>query len=142
MTVSLIPVPINISSSAPKCRLYFWAEDGKAPVADYLVELGKSRPAEFRRLQALFERIAETGRIINAEHFKDVEGHKPLFEFKARGPRIYCFFDGSNLLILAEGDIKTSDKSKSGNKSAIERAERRADLYWQEKKAGRLEVRK
>ena len=141
MAVFIHRLPIRTPGSAPRCTLYLWGEDDSIPVEEFLRDLNKSRPDDFNRLGVLFRRMIEVGKITNQEHFKDVEGHKPLFEFKGRGVRIYCFFDGSDVILL-EGDIKKSDKSKDRNRQSIARAERRVELYRQEKATGRLEVRK
>ncbi|MGI6296021.1 MAG: hypothetical protein ACOX3G_08015 [Armatimonadota bacterium] len=122
-------------------RLYLWGDGEQYPVGDFLQELAKSRSKEFKRVTALFDKMASTGKIVNQEQFKDVEGHKPLFEFKAYDVRIFCFFDERGL-ILVEGDIKKSNKSKDRNRQAIARAQQRFELYQMDKKAGRVEERR
>ena len=140
MSIWICHLPATISSAVPKVRLYLWADGQDVPVSDFLQELGKSSPNEFKRVRALLNRMAEAGKITNPENFKHVAGHKPLFEFKAGYVRIYCFFDEAKL-ILVEGDIKKSNKSKNRNRQSITRAQRRAEEYWQEKKTGKVEVK-
>jgi hypothetical protein len=140
-----MPVYIYLLPTEPsglrKHRLFLWAENEKIPVGEFLNDLRKSRPRDAIKLVSLFDKAAGLERITNPEHFKDIEGHKPLWEFKAHGVRIYCFFDGPDI-ILVEGDFKKSDKSSASNRQAIARAEQRAHLYQEEKKANRVEVRK
>jgi len=112
----------------------------KSPVGEFICDLRKSRIDAFNRLLALFRKIVEQGRIVNETQFKDIKGHKPLYEFKPHGVRIYCFFDGKDRLILVDGDFKKTNKSSVSNIAAIARAEGRVKLYWTEKEAGRLEV--
>lgn len=140
MQISIHHLPSTASSGSRKVRLYLWADGEDIPVGDFLQQLATTNPNQFKRVGALFNRMAEAGRITNSESFKDVEGHKPLFEFKAHQVRIYCFYDEMKL-ILVEGDIKKSDKSKDRNRQSILRAQRRAEDYWQEKRAGRVEVK-
>ena len=129
------------SGTVPKCKLYLFREEDHRPVDEFLFELGKSRHGDFNRLGVLFKKMIEVGKITNKEHFKDVEGHKPLFEFKGHGVRVYCFRDGVDWILVEGDDDKKSDKSKNRNKKCISRAEKRCELYWREKSAGRLEVR-
>lgn len=139
MAISIHYMPASISGVSI-VRLYLWADGDDVPVRSFLLELGKSRPNELKRLRVLFNRMAEVGKIINEYQFKDVDGHKPLYEFKANDVRIFCFFDDKKL-ILVEGDIKKSDKSKDRNRQSIVRAQERARQYKEEKEAGRVEVK-
>ena len=141
MPVSIHYLPIETSGTVPKCKLYLFGEEGHIPVDEFLRELGKSRHEDFNRLGALFRKMVEVGKITNTEHFKDVEGHKPLFEFKGRGVRVYCFREGERWILVEGDDDKKSDSSKNRNKKCIARAERRCEQYLREKSAGRLEVR-
>lgn len=138
MPVSIYLLPTE-PSGLRKHRLFLWANNEKIPVGEFLKDLRKSRPKDAFKLVSLFDKAAGLERITNPEHFKAVEGHKPLFEFKAHGVRIYCFFDGRDI-ILVEGDFKKTDKSSAGNKQSIARAGERARLYWEDKKANRVEV--
>ncbi|MDO8586361.1 MAG: hypothetical protein Q7T82_04915 [Armatimonadota bacterium] len=140
MPVRIHMLPVKPSSGVVRSRIYLWGENDSIPVDKFLRDLSKSRPDDLKRLYALFKKMLDVGRITNSEHFKDVEGHKPLFEFKAHGVRVYCFFDGSDV-ILVEGDFKKTNKSSAQNRQAIARAENRAAAYWREKKSGRLEMR-
>lgn len=140
MSISLYRLPFPTEGAA-SLRLYLWGSGGLYPVDDFLQKLAKSRAKEFKRVIKLFDKMASEGKIINQEQFKDVEGHKPLSEFKAYDVRIFCFFD-ERKLILVEGDIKKSSKSKDRNRQAIARAQQRCELYLSEKKAGRVEERR
>ena len=139
MPVSLHPVPVKCSHGMPKFGLFFWAGDGKQPAAEYLNSLRRSRPHEAAKMVKLFRHKVDNGYITNTQHFKDVEGQKPLYEFKVGGIRVYCFFDETRM-ILVEGYTKQTNKTSAQNRQAIERAERRTEAYWKEKDAGRIEV--
>ena len=116
------------------------ADGEESAIGDYLADLALRRKQEFARLTKLFALMAEKGYISNPEHLKDVAGHKPLYEFKAHGPRVYCLLH-ENRVVLLEGDIKTSDKSRSRNMRSIERAERKAALYLEAAKKGSITIR-
>jgi|GEM_PF-2133531 len=141
MPIYIQRLPITISSGFPCFKLYHYGEDNHLPVGDFLVDLNKSRQDCFNRLLVLFKKLIEVGRIVNQEQFKAIEGHKPIYEFKAYSVRIYCFRDGDKWVLVEGDDDKKSDNSRSRNMQCIIRAENRYALYWQAKNAGKLEVR-
>src|SRR5690554_4430366 len=69
---------------------------GNCPAAEFIVKLGKERPKDFSKLQALLNFAAEVGpqRIRNNEKVKKVDDE--LFEFKSHQVRIFwCYGPGS-----------------------------------------------
>ncbi|MFH0983410.1 MAG: type II toxin-antitoxin system RelE/ParE family toxin [Planctomycetota bacterium] len=71
-----------------------------------------------RKLDTLFRRMADTGKIFNREQFKQVAGK--IYEFKRFQVRVGCFQVG-NRWILTHGFIK---KGEQWPRSELERAER------------------
>jgi hypothetical protein len=63
------------------------------------------------KVMSLFRRMAEAGRIINREKFKQVEGD--IFEFKSFRARISCYRDGNSWYLL-HGFDKKGDKWPEG----------------------------
>ncbi|MBV8215842.1 MAG: type II toxin-antitoxin system RelE/ParE family toxin, partial [Verrucomicrobia bacterium] len=47
----------------------------------------------------------------NETKFKKVEGSNGIFEFKSYQMRLYCFFDGGDLIICTNGAVKKRDRS-------------------------------
>lgn len=74
------------------------------PAKDFIEGLDVS---DQRKLDTLFRRLAETGKIFNKEQFKIVEGH--IFEFKRYQVRVGCFQIKTRWL-LTHGFIKKQDK--------------------------------
>lgn len=103
-------------------------DDGPERTIEYAIAVNGAKPAkefirglndaEQRKLDVLFQRMADTGRIFNKEQFKQVEGK--IYEFKRHQVRIGCFQMGRRWL-LTHGFRK---KSKKWPRSEIERAQR------------------
>lgn len=97
--------------------------DGTCPAGDFLDSLDGS---DRRKLDVLFERLGNTGKIWNKEKFKKLEGSDKIWEFKSFQIRIPCFFGPNKKVILAFGLRKKKDKY---NADEIQRAERYRDWY-------------
>ncbi|NLG44769.1 MAG: hypothetical protein GX547_16125 [Phycisphaerae bacterium] len=78
--------------------------DGSMPAKDFVEALDDS---DQRKLDTLFRRLADTGKIFNREQFKLVEGE--IFEFKRYQVRVGCFQIGSRWL-LTHGFVKKQDR--------------------------------
>ena len=89
--------------------------NGSVPARDFIEELPQ---AELSRLAALFQRLADTGKIADPRKFKKLEGK--LYEFKRYQVRTGCFRI-ENRWILTHGFIKQKDKWP---RRELERAER------------------
>lgn len=87
--------------------------NGSMPAKEFIEGLDES---DQRKLDTLFRRLAETGRIFNREQFKLVEGE--IYEFKRHQVRVGCFQIGSRW-ILTHGFIK---KRNEWPKSELVRA--------------------
>ncbi len=85
------------------------------PAKEFIERLDES---EQRRLDTLFRRMADTGKIFNREQFKQVEGK--IYGFKRYQTRVACFRI-ENRWVLTHGFTKKGD---GWRKSEIERAER------------------
>lgn len=98
--------------------------NGRMPAREFIQDLSEQ---DQRKLAALFQRIADHGRIHNREKFKKVEGD--IFEFKSFQVRVGCFRLRSTWF-LTHGFIKKSDRWP---KAEIKRAVRiRSEhLEWQ-----------
>lgn len=101
--------------------------DGSCPAGDFLDNLGKGDRA---KLTVLFTMLGDTGHISNREKFKKVEDSEKIFEFKSHQIRLFCFFDGKEVL-LGEGLRKKQDKHKRAD---IERAEEWRRWYFSTKR--------
>lgn len=90
---------------------YAVRKDGSVPARDYVHSL---KDIEAAKVLALFQWMADTGRIYNREKFKQVDGE--LFEFKAHQVRISCWRK-DNCWYLLDGFIKKQDNWKPGELS-------------------------
>ena len=92
------------------------ADQGSAPAEEFLESLSEKDQA---KLAALFQRLADTGRIWNEQKFKHLEGTDGIFEFKSDDNRVLCFFFFGKRVILTHGFKKKQPKTPKGE---IERA--------------------
>jgi hypothetical protein len=81
-------------------------------------------PGDQAKVTALFQRLADTGRIVNDEKFKNLGGRagsegRQLYEFKSFQIRLIGDFRPGKRFIVAEGVRKKKDDLP---KSAIQRA--------------------
>jgi hypothetical protein len=83
---------------------YAVCANGTMPAKSFIEGLDES---ELRRLDTLFRRMADTGKIHNSQQFKQVEGR--IYEFKRYQTRLGCFQVGDRWR-LTHGFIKKSDK--------------------------------
>lgn len=102
------------NSHAYKIRILALAErksGGKldCPTLDFLHAQfnNESRP----RLTALLESTARNGPRWIDTKFKKIEGTDGLHEFKTHQLRLFCFFDGGDLIICTHGTVKKRDKA-------------------------------
>ena len=90
-----------------------WAADaaGKMPGREYFQELSDEDAA---KIQALFERFAEHGRINNRQQFKKLENRQSLaiLEFKRGQHRFLGTFGPGTSFLIAHGLKKKQDKHK------------------------------
>jgi len=96
----------------------------------YAVCLDQSKPAEEfydsladpdkAKLNKLFERLGDHGRISNEEKFKKIE-NSDFFEFKSFQIRMPCFFLPGKLVVITHGFWKKGDKIPPAE---VKRAER------------------
>ena len=111
---------------------YAVCANGSMPAKEFVEGLDES---EQRRLDVLFRRMADTGKVFNTEQFKQVKDK--IYEFKRYQTRVGCFQIGMRW-ILTHGFVKKGDRWRA---SEIERAERIMEEHraWEaaEKKAGR-----
>ena len=100
--------------------------DGSCPAWDFLNSLSDG---DRKKLMVLFTMLGDTGHISNREKFKKVENSEKIFEFKSFKIRIFCFYDGKEVL-LGEGLIKKQDKHKPAD---VERAEEWRRWYFSQR---------
>lgn len=91
--------------------------DGSCPAGDFLDALDEG---DRQKMDVLFERLGDTGRITNKEKFKKLEGSDKIFAFKSFQIRIPCFFTADKRVMLCFGLKKKKDKYSNPE---IERAE-------------------
>lgn len=94
---------------------YAICADGSMPAKEFVDALAEG---EQRRLDTLFRRMADTGKIFNEEQFKHEKGK--IYGFKRYQIRIGCF-QSEKRWILTHGFIK---KDNRWPRSQIERAVR------------------
>lgn len=101
--------------------------DASCPVGDFLDALeGRDR----RKLDVLFEMLADLGRISNDTKFKKLADREEIWEFKSYQVRIYCFFTPDRHVMLAHAVIKKQDKH---SRADMERAEERRRWFFDQK---------
>lgn len=87
------------------------AESNASSVEKFLYEASKHWPAHAKGCYALFERYAEYGRSgMTADWFHEVDKPSGIWQFKKGRLRVYCFLDDGNLIVLAHGSVKKSQK--------------------------------
>lgn len=91
--------------------------NGSCPAGEFLDGLG---PADRRKLDVLFEKLADHGRIWNREQFKKLEDSDNIWEFKSGQIRLYCFFTRDGRVMLEFGLWKKRGKHR---RSDLDRAE-------------------
>jgi hypothetical protein len=93
-----------------------WAriDDGSLPGMDFYDGLQMRCQA---RLQTLFSRLGETGRIQNCEHFSRFDDE--FYEFKAFSVRMPCYFRTDKRVIITHGFW---NKKKGATLAETERA--------------------
>jgi hypothetical protein len=105
---------------AGSSRSIWWADDasGHHRAKDYFDK--KLTPPERAKFQALFNRLADHGRIQNQEQFTKETEH--IWCFKRGKHRITCFLEGTDWLLLT--GFKKKDNWDKRHKREIEAAER------------------
>ena len=99
-----------------------WVEDGPGQFRgeEFFLEIDVKGQA---RLFALFKRFADVGRIVNEEKFRHEEDG--IYCFKSGQLRIFCFFDGRDVLVTS-GTIKKRRRLK---RTELDRAKRIRNTY-------------
>ncbi len=85
--------------------------DGRRPARDCLEEAERKNKADYGRLLARIQAVADKQVFLNPEIF-NFEGDR-LYAFKtARGLRLYAFYDRNRLLIACYGADKAKKKQQ------------------------------
>lgn len=98
------------------CRILAVAnrsEDGtlQCPALEFLREQSHRNSNQLDRLTALLEYTARHGvRWIDTK-FKRVEGTDGILEFKVFQLRLFCFWDGGDLIVCTSGCVKKKDRA-------------------------------
>ncbi len=122
--------------SGDEYDIYAIEDGGRCEMLDFLCSLRTSNSAEFGKLTALFDVIAENGKINNPQKFKYLTDG--IYEFKTYGGvRVLCFFDGHCIVVLTHGFMK-----KKKYDSEIKRAVNMKYKYTIAKAQGTLFYRK
>jgi hypothetical protein len=82
--------------------------NGRCPAKKFLNKLSKEDRGKILRI---IKRLADTGRVVNREQFKKIEGEE-FFEFKSFQIRMPCYFQGAGRLIITHGFIKKEARIK------------------------------
>ena len=80
--------------------------DGSSPAHEFVSSLSTSDQA---KILALFNYLAEVGRIANDQKFKKVQDE--LWEFKSFQIRMLCRFSADSTVVVSHGFIKKSPKT-------------------------------
>lgn len=91
--------------------------DGSCPVGDFLDGLDEP---DRKKLDVIFERMGEHGRVPNPEKFRKITDWEGLFEFKSYQIRILCFFGRDKTVQLAHALIKKKDKHTRADLEIVE----------------------
>lgn len=86
-----------------------------APARECLESLD---PAERARILRLYQKLADSGRIHNVEHFKKLEGTE-FWQFKGHQARFLGVFEPGGRFVVLTGFVK---KSRRTPRSEIDRA--------------------
>lgn len=97
--------------------------DGSCPVGEFLDAL---TAGDRTKMDVLFERLGDHGRISNREKFRKLADTEEIWEFKSYQIRVLCFFAPSRLVVLAHAVRKKQDRHR---KADIEIAEQRRRWY-------------
>ncbi len=101
---------------------------------DYFLDFYNEQTSSVRRKINYVLDVVRYLPIIPETFFKHIEGTNGLYEIRiAVGTnifRIFCFFDDGNLIVVANGFQKKTQKSPKGE---IDRAERIRKEYYAEK---------
>ena len=97
--------------------------DGSCPVGEFLDGLDES---DRNKLDVLFERLGDHGKISNREKFKKVEDK--IWEFKSFQIRVLCFHTPDRQWILCHWAIKKGDRLKP---STVQIAQERRSIFFQ-----------
>lgn len=110
-------------------------ETGSCEVADFLQELKRQSPKDYKRIQALFNYASQSWPIVNREKCKQVEG--PVWEFKAHQIRILWFINpdvsGRQTVMCVSAERKKRDDLSPGT---ISRARNRYQEWGNHLKLG------
>lgn len=87
-------------------------DDGTCPCKEFIDGLSAS---DQRKLDVLFEKLGETGKISNDQKFKKLEGSESIFEFKSFQVRLLCFYAPGGRVIVCRGVIKKKNKHDRTN---------------------------
>lgn len=118
MLTSIMSAPTEIVARGNVFAIEaFVSNQGGALALKFLESLTEKEQVQ---LAALFQRMADTGKIWNEQKFKHLEGTDSIFEFKANENRVLCFFFVGKRVILTHGFKKKQAKTPKGE---IERAE-------------------
>ncbi len=90
--------------------------------------LDRQSEAMQKRFVALFMTLGDQGKIWNETKFKHLEGSDGIFEFKADGGRVLCFFFVGHRVVLTHGFKKQGPKTPRGE---IVRAEDLKKIFLQ-----------
>jgi len=82
-------------------------ENGNSPACEWLEKLQDQDRERFIKLGALFQRMAQVGRVVDDRKFKKLKGD--LWEFKSHQHRVGCYRDGG-AWVLTHGFVKKQNK--------------------------------
>ena len=112
---------LKILVRGDKFTIYGLIVNGCCEADDFLEAVSEK---EKGKLVPLLHYTAHTGLLNNEQKFKNIGDG--IFEFKGFQSRLFCFFDGSGIIILTHGCIKKRDKL---NPADIKKARGRRDDF-------------
>ncbi len=106
--------------SGGKHRIHALKKNDKCEVLFLLADWKKKYKKESKILSRHLDRTAELGITRNETQFKKVR-KSGIYEFKAGKLRLFCCFEGENIILLTNGLVKSGRQEQSRQ---IDKAER------------------
>jgi hypothetical protein len=98
-------------------------DDGSCPTKIFLDGLSD---ANRRKVDVLFEKMGETGKISNDQKFKKLEGSDGIFEYKSFQIRLLCFYAPGGRVVICRAVTKKQDRHAPND---IRNAEERRRIF-------------
>ena len=89
--------------------------------------------ADQKQVDAILERMADHGPILNVEKSRELEDG--IYEFKTKNVRIFWFYDEGRIVLISHGKMKNALTKNSSYRPEVDRA-KRLRARWRAQKEG------